>query len=327
MRVLIERLRPHPHRGDVIAAGAVPLAVAAFVIQLRMTEWAVGPRFGVVSLIAATLLVMGWLAPLEDDSPRSYHSVLLVAGLLPMALALVLLAELLGASRPPGSGGLFWAFAVETLLAAILARRARSGICTLIAALAGIVTVAAFVSWAFHPHGAGTLRAILLLLTLGFGAGAVRLRDRDRRHAVQLVNAAGVTTLLLGIDLAAGPIQATSIAFRRPTLALLGSAHTAFGWKLFLLAVGFGLVAYAGVDHERGPGFLGVAVLAVFAVLVGAPAVNAGSLVGWPLFLLAIGGAGLAIGLRPRQPLPPPPGQAAETVTPTVPLRSNDGNG
>lgn len=30
---------------------------------------------------------------------------------------------------------------------------------------------------------------------------------------------------------------------------------------------GFGLIAYAGVDHERGPAFVGTAVLALFVVL------------------------------------------------------------
>jgi hypothetical protein len=324
---LIERLRPHPHRGDIIAAGAVPLAVAAFVIELRMTQWALGPRFAVIALIAGLLLVMGWLAPLEGDGPRSYHSVLLVSGLLPAALALVLLAELLGASRPPGAGGLFWAFMIEALLAAGFARHARSGICTLTAALAGIVAVQEFVAWAFQPHGAGTFRAILLVLTLAFAAGAVRLHDRDRQHAVQLVNAAGVTTLLIGLDLGLGVLQATVVSIRTPFLAVFDGSHAAFGWKLFLLATGFGLIAYAGVEHERGPAYLGLAVLAAFAVLVGSPVVNHGSLVGWPLFLLAIGAAGLVIGLRPRRPLPPPPGQATGTTTPTVPLRSNDDNG
>jgi hypothetical protein len=31
------------------------------------------------------------------------------------------------------------------------------------------------------------------------------------------------------------------------------------------------------------------------------------TLVGWPLFLLALGTLGLAVGLRPMQPLPPEP--------------------
>jgi hypothetical protein len=319
---VIERVRPHPHRGDVIAAGAVPLAVAAFVIELRMTQWALGPRFAVAFLIAALLLTMGWLAPLEGDAPRSYHSVLLVAGLLPMAVALVLLAELLGASRPPGSGGLFWVFAVEALLAAAVARHARSAACTLIASVALIVAMEAFISWAFRPHGAGTFRAVSLVLTLAFAAGAVRLRDRHRAHAVQLVNAAGISTLLIGVSLGVPAVFDVLLGPR--DLASLGPVHAAFGWKLFLLAVGFGLIAYAGVEHERGPGYAGVAVLATFVVLTGLAGPGHRSLVGWPLFLLALGGVGLVIGLRPRRPLPPPPGQSTGAVTPTVPLRSKD---
>jgi hypothetical protein len=323
--VILERLRPHPHRGDVIAAGAAPLSVAAFVIELRMTQWSLGPKFIVVALIAVLLLTMGWLAPLENGSPRSYHSILLVAGLLPMALALVLLAELLGADRPPGSGGVFWTFSLVAGLATAAARKARSAVCTLLAALASIVAAEAFVSWAFQPQGARTFRAILVALAVAFTAAAVRLRDRERRHAVQLVNAAGVASLLLGVDLVLSLVQTSVSAFSGLSLGSASSAsHVAFGWKLFLLAAGFGLIAYAGVDHERGPAFLGVAVLSVFVVLAGFPTTNHGSLVGWPLFLLAIGAAGLAIGLRPRQPLPPPPGSATATVLPTVPIRSDD---
>lgn len=267
----MSRLRPHPHRGEVIAAGAVPLAVAAFVIDLRMTQWSVGTRFVVVALIAALLLTMGWLAELEEDAPRAYHSILLIA------------------------------------------------------ALAGIVAVEAFVSWAFRPHGAGTFRAILLVLTLAFVLGAVRLRDRRRRHAVQRVNAAGVSAAVLaGTYLVAGFLTAL-IAAATNGSSPLGPVAAPFGWELYLLAVGLGLVAYSGVDHEPGPAYIGVAVLLAFAVLTGGFAVNRGSLVGWPLFLLVIGAVGLAIGLRPRQALPPPPSTPAPPMPPpTVPLRPVD---
>ena len=139
-----------------------------------MTQWSLGPRFGVIAVIAALLLMMGWLAPLEGDSPRVYHSVLLVCGLLPLAVALVLLAEVLGASRPPGAGGLLWVFAAEASVATASARRFNSGVCTLIAALAAAVALEAFVLWAFKPHGLGAFRAILL------GPDAC---IRGRRHA------------------------------------------------------------------------------------------------------------------------------------------------
>lgn len=315
----MSRLRPHPHRGDVVAAGAVPLAVAAFVIELRMTQWSLGPRFVVVALIAVLLLTMGWLAELEGEAPRSYHTTLLLSGLLPLALALVLLAEVLGASRPPGNGGLAWTFAVEGLVAVACARRADSAVCTLIAALAGIVAIEAFVSWVFQPHGPGTFRAMLVAITFGSITGVVRLRDRHHRHAVQLANAAGLAVLLLGATFVVPAVLFGVF----PGGGELGHPAAAFGWKLFLLAVGLGSLAYAGAEREPGPAYIGVAVLGEFVVLAGFGSAGAGSLVGWPLFLLIIGGALLAIGLRPRVPLPPPPGQPAPA--PTVPLHSTEG--
>lgn len=323
MSAVLDRLRPHPHRGDVIAAGAVPLSLAAIVIELRMTQWALGPRFAVVALIAGLLLTMGVLAPLEGPSPRVYHSVLLVAGLLPMVVALQLLAEVLGASRPPGPGADFWTFGAEAALAATIARRLNSAVCTLIAALSAAVAVEAFVVWVFQPHGIGTFRAILVALALVFVGGALRLREHHRRHAVQFVNAAGLVSLALAISLLAGTLLASALGRAGGSFVsgqLLGAS---FGWKLYLLAVGLGLVAYAAVDHEPGPAYIGVAVLVAFAVMVGRNLSGRGSLVGWPLFLLVIGGAGLAVGLRPRQPLPPPPG--GQTSAPTVPMRKAEG--
>jgi hypothetical protein len=322
MSAVFDRIRPHPHRGDVIAAGAVPLALAAIVIELRMTQWALGPRFVLVALIAVLLLLMGALAPLESDVPRPYQSVLLVSGLLPLAVALELLAEVLGANRPPGAGGDFWVFGVEAGIAGWLSRRLNSAVCTLIAALAAALAVEAFVSWAFQPHGVGTLRAMLVVLTLAFAAGALRLRDRHRRHAVAFVDAAGILTLALAATLLASTLIASAFGQLGQGFAFTGLSGASFGWKLYLLAAGFGLVAYAAVDREAGPAYLGVAVLAAFGVLVGVHAPGRGSLVGWPLFLLVIGAAGLAIGLRPRRPLPPPPGQ--DGVAETVPLNRID---
>lgn len=322
MRAVLEFLRPHPHRGDVIAAGAVPLALAAIVIELRMTQWSLGPRFAVVALISVLLLTMAWMAPLESETPRTYHSILLVAGLLPLIVALQLLAEVVGAHRPPGPGAVWWTFGIAAVVAVVLARRANSAICTLIAALAAAIAVEAFVSWLFRPRGEGTFKAMLVVLSLAFAAGAVRLRDARRRHAVALVDAGGVVVLVLALTLVSVPLDVTALNLSRVG-SFFGEVPTAgFGWELYLLAAGFGLVAYAAVDREPGPAYLGVAVLAGFAFLVGRHVPGRGSLVGWPLFLLVIGAAGVAIGLRPRKPLPPPPGE--QEAAPTVPFRVQD---
>ncbi|HEV3053231.1 MAG TPA: hypothetical protein VGX45_01155 [Solirubrobacteraceae bacterium] len=318
MERVIKWLRPHPSRGDVIAAGAVPLSVLAFVIPLRMTQWATGPKFVVVAVIAMLLFTMGWLAPLEDEAPRAYHTVLLVAGLLPMIVALVLFAELIGAAHPPGAGGFVWVFLIETALAWASARRANSGACTLIAAVAGAGFVFAFVAWAFKPHSLDTYRAMVVVLTLGYAAGSLRLRERRRRHAVQLINAGGLLTLLLAVTYLESTLLVVHGGGLLPTsFGFFGSLSAPFGWKLWILIVAFGLVAYAGVDRERGPAYIGVVMLLAFALLVGYSVSSRGSLVGWPLFLLIIGAGGVAIGLRPRAPLPPEP-PTRPHVPPTV---------
>jgi hypothetical protein len=74
-----------------------------------------------------------------------------------------------------------------------------------------------------------------------------------------------------------------------------------------ILVVGCALVAYAAVDHEPGPGYLGVFALLLFVVLAGTHHGGV-SLIGWPILLLLLGGAGVAAGLRPRRDLPPEPG-------------------
>ena len=75
-----------------------------------------------------------------------------------------------------------------------------------------------------------------------------------------------------------------------------------------LLGAGCGLIAYAGVDREPGPGYLGFVVLASFVLIAGPDARDGASILGWPLVLLLLGGALLVIGLRPRRELPPEPG-------------------
>lgn len=311
MNAVLERLRPAPYRGDVTAAGAIPLALSTIVIDLRMTQWSVGARLAVVALIALLILTMGWLTPLDGPAPTQYHSMLLIAGLLPLLLALQLLAEALGSERPPGAGGQMWTFGVEAAVAGIAARRANSATCTLIAALAGAVAVEALVAWVFQPSGPATARVFLVLLTLAFAGGAVRLRDTRRRHAVALVDAAGLLTLALAVSYLLELIAVVGAPFGSH------SAGAPFGWKLFIVAMGFGMVAYAGADREPGPAYIGLVLLLAFALLVGIPTINGASLIGWPLFLLALGVVGLVIGLRPSTPAPPPPPTA---VAPTIPL-------
>ena len=302
----------------MIAAGAVPLTLAAFVIDLRMAQWSTGVRFIVVGVIASVLLIMGWEAELEEDAPRPYHSILLVAGLLVTALSLELFASLLGAAHPAGAGGQVWIAAVIVALAVAGARHANSRSCTFLAAIAGLVLVEAAVNWISGASGLGVYRTFAVLVSVGYATGAVVLRDHQRPHAVQLINVIGLTALALAFTY----VFRELFGIARPLLAATSATGAPFGWLLYLLAVGFGLLAYGGADRERGPAIIGVAVLAAFALLAGPTARGSGSLLGWPIFLLLLGAVGMSVGLRPRDPLPPPP--QADDATP-IPLHRVDG--
>lgn len=300
---VLAALTPHPHRGDLIAAGAVPLALGVLLVNVRLdAQWGNGIFLVLTALACALVLGMGLLAPLEGERPRSYQQVLLLAGLLLGFVTLLRFAQVIGVEDPlAAAGARLWIFAIVTVGASAITRRYRSAFCALIAALAGIVTVLGFVEWAFTPEGPGTMRWILLLLAGGLVLAALARRDVQRRESVYLIDAAGIAILLLGL---------TFIGALVGILTLIGAPAGApgGGWKLVLLAAGLGLVAYAGVDRESGPAYLGTLILLLFVGLVGLPGTDGASLWFWPLVLLALGGTAVAAGLRPRRELPPEPG-------------------
>jgi hypothetical protein len=304
-------LTPHPHRGDLIAAGAAPLALGVLLVNARMDgEWGTGVFLVLTALACALVLGMGILAPLERERPRAYQQVLLLAGLLLLLIALLRLAEVLGVDEPLDSPGtLVWIFGLLTLVALWLVAARRSAVCMLVAALATIVAVLSLVEWIFSPDGPTTVRWILLALALGFTLAALGQRGSRPREAVYLVDAAGVAVLLLGLTFIGSLIGALTF-FGVPGGAPGG------GWKLILLAAGFGLVAYAAVDREAGPAYVGALILLLFVGLVGIPGEDGASLWFWPLVMLLIGGAMVAAGLRPRRPLPPEPAGAGAPAEP-----------
>ncbi|MGB2711296.1 MAG: hypothetical protein WBC33_07250 [Conexibacter sp.] len=306
-RSLIAALTPHPHRGDLIAAGALPLTLGVLLVNVRLdAQWGTGVMLVLTALTCALVLGMGVLAPLEGERPRPYQQVLLLSGLTLGFVVLLRLAQVLGADAPlVAAGSRMWIFGIVALAAVALLRLRRAAICALIAALAGVVTVLAFVSWAFAPDGPTTARWVLLALALGLVLLALSQRDAQRRESVYMVDAAGLAILALGLTFVGALIGAL-------TLVGIPSGGPGGGWKLLLLAAGFGLVAYAAVDREPGPAYVGAANLLLALGLIGLPGVEGASLWFWPLMLLLAGGAMVAAGLRPRRPLPPePPGPTA----------------
>jgi hypothetical protein len=290
-------ITPKPFRGDLIAAGGAALCLGLVLLDTRVQDdWAVGVRFVVLLAGAALLLAMAWLAPVEGSTPRMYVSALLVAAFPLLVFALIELSILLGAGDDLSPGATTWiALLVAAKYAAFAVRRG-SAISTFLAGASAVVALLAAWSWIFDPQSATPLEWLCLVSILVLTYGAVVLRDHHKPHAVALIDVAGLAALLL-----AGIIS-VDVVVETISGQGLSSPSAPWGWKLVLVAVGFGLVAYGAVDRERGPVWLGVAVLTAFVLLA-----SGGNLLWWPLILLVIGVAAIAAGLRPTTAEPPAP--------------------
>jgi hypothetical protein len=291
-------LRTDHERGPLVAAGLVTLAVAVYMIDIRFnTDWSAGGRLVVSGLPALLALGVAYFAPREDVPPPWLPAILVVEFAL-VLLALGNLADALGANGEfSSSGSLTWVGLLVTILALVSSQRHNSAVMALLAGLAGTVTLLAGVDWIFDLGSPlRTFRWLLMLAAILLGAGGMAVRSTRPRHGVALINAAGLVTLGLALTFAIGAIASP-----------FGNGATAgWGWELFVLLVGAGLVAFAISNREPGPGYLGAVNLLAF-VLMAANSGKSASLVGWPLWLLLVAIAILAIGLRSR----PGPARAA----------------
>lgn len=311
-------LRVHPHRGDTVAAGVVVLTLFTVLTLARFaSEWGDFARFLVAAAVAALVVVLALGSDAaEGDVPRPYESVIHVSSFVLVALAITQLASWV--IDEGSSGTVVWVGLLVLAYGAYLSKDRNSAIMTMFAALTAVVVVVAFVDWVFSPDSVTTFRWILFLCALALTLAAVQRRDAARRHAVSLVDAVGIVMLAVGATLVA------DLIINAIGLNIFGGEADApeggpVGWELVMLVFGFGLIAYGSVDRERVPSFLGVLVLVFFFVLTVIPGEDGPSLMGWPVVLLLLAGALLAIGLRPRQDLPPEPPVPPTTPPPTAP--------
>ena len=151
---LREFLRPPSHRGPLIAAGAVAVAVGVAVTVIRLGDGI--PRAATVAILLVSGSLLYWLgaqAPNEDGEPPAYQSVL-VASALPLLYAGLIV---LGAGyEGPGPGTLLWTSAVVGTLALWPAFERNSAISLLIAAiLGGVVLIGGFFDHRFSIRRRG----------------------------------------------------------------------------------------------------------------------------------------------------------------------------
>jgi hypothetical protein len=297
-----EFLRPPPHRGPLIAAGAVVLTVGIFLFELRLVDELSGlVHFLVLGVGAALILTLGLQAPNEEGRPPAYQSALLICGLLLLEPALLRLADVLGAEDPENfpAGELTWTLFVVAGVALYAAVRRNSAICALAAAIAGVASLLSAWEWIFAPGTFAASRWLLGASAAGLVLASLALRERAPRHAELLIDAGGLAILVIGL-------QAIAVVTFGDGAGPGADPLLPGFWEVIVLGAGFGLVAFGALDRSPGPAWLGFANLAVFVFAVGLASVEA-TLYFWPLALLGIGGLMLAAGLRPRQPLPPEP--------------------
>ncbi len=287
---LREFLRPPPHRGPLIAAGAVALTVGIALEELRLEDRLdTGVHFAILLAVGALVYWLGVQAPNEAGQPPAYQSVLLVTGLGLLYAAFFSLADLLGARAHglPPAGTIVWTSSLTAGLALWPALERNSAICLLISVVLTAASLLAALSWVFAPGSPTPYRWLLAVYAAALVLGSLALREPAPRHAEQLVNAAGL-----------------AIAF----IALIGGTPLRMLpgiWEVVLLGAGFGLLAFGALDGAPGPAYLGVINLGLFVFTVSRS--REPTLYWWPLVLLAAGAFMLALGLRPRRPLPPEP--------------------
>jgi hypothetical protein len=293
---LRELLRPPPHRGPLIAAGSVALAVGVALEELRLDDrLPIGVHMAILLVSGGLLYFLGAQAPNEGGKPPAYQSVLLGAGLPLLFAGLMTTAEVLGAEFW-SPGALMWTSAVTAAFALWPAFERNSAISLLLAAILGGIALLSAWSWLFEAESAAPYRWLMAAYAAALVLSSLALREPARRHAEVLTDAAGLAIAwigLSGIEIFIGPMW-------------LGPGNgLPWFWDIVVLGAGFGLVAFGALDRSPGPAYLGVVNLILFIVVVGGSEDE--TLYWWPLVLLAGGVTMLAAGLRPRRPLPPEP--------------------
>jgi hypothetical protein len=310
---LLDLLRPPPHRGPLIAAGAVLVTLGIALEEVRLDDkLPTGVHLLILALAAGAIYALG-VQVVQQGRPYAFQSVLLVCGLLLLFPALLTLADVLGADFDEfPAGALVWTSLLFAGAALYPAVARGSSICALIGALALGLAAMAFANWVFGANSAETYRWLLALAAIAYVVVCLALRGAAPRHSEQMANAAGLAVLILGLTAILPVATAFLFPFGAPAAGPLPN-----GWELVVLAAGCGLVAYGAVDRAPGPAYLGVANLALF--LVSAAVSDEDTLLYWPALILALGLGTLFAGLRPREPLPPEP---SAYTTGDVPLAS-----
>src|SRR5215204_4363448 len=234
MSGLLELLRPPPHRGPLIAAGAVLVTVGVALEEIRLGDkLPTCVHLVILALASGAIYALG-VQVRQEGRPYAFQSVLLVSGLLLLYPALLTLADVLGADFDDfPAGAVVWTSLLLAGAAVYPAAARRSSICALIAALALGVALAAFVNWALDATSVTTYRWLLALLASGYVLVSLLLRGPAPRHSEQMVNAAGLAVLAIALTGVLPVVFGLAAPFGGGPDEILPN-----GWELVVFAAG-----------------------------------------------------------------------------------------
>ena len=347
-------LRP-AHRDALRLVGAVMFATGAVVLFARkdaQDQWAAFPKLLVLAIPCVLLYGLG-IGALQIGRPdndeaftegtvpsvkrevSAWRATALVLGLLLMPIVLLQLVDTLGGD-PDKSGHTAWIFAATAGAAGYAAfeRGLRWG-----ALFAGIAVIISWITlWdALVEPSATAIRWLFIIIGAVLVVAATRLDDARRREEPELITAAGLAGVAAGVTAilaVASQLIGAAVATAFGSEPDLGGTQQRQEWDVFLLVLALALIWYGNRAVWRGPVYVGGLALLAFIVSVSAEFTAifsgdgpSGDVMGWPLLLLILGGAGLLAGLfggsdrtavgpapesaAPTEPLPPtpPPGQ------------------
>ncbi len=294
------------------------LAAGAVVLYLRKGTHHAWGDLALLLLVLIPMLVLFALAAHGAPDKKServdaWRSVLMVVAILLGPLVLAQLLRVLGANT---ANTLYTAgiLVLTGLIAAYGAQLAQVPYAALLAGLA--LLLAWLVIWgkALDHPSANTFRVLLVVAAALLFLAAVGLWRAKAIGAAEIATVGGIAAVAAGM---LGVTVGTFAGVFQPVARILNSSGPAkarasglmptdgfqhFGWDLYLLIVSVALVWIGSRLRVRGLGYVGGFGLFAFLISVGAQVTRIESgrpptyaLVGWPLALLLLGGAGLLV--------------------------------
>ena len=294
----------------LLLLGGLLFATGAVVLSIRKSSEtpAGGDPWGdfailLVLLVPFLLLYgLGMAGRATGPDAEPWQAVYLVFALLLAPLVLFQFVETIDGD-PGADLNVAWILAVTAALGAAAAILAGTAVAGALGAVAGIGSWLFFWDKLLEDPSTDSFRWLLIIIAAIYVGAAFLLRAWPRAPKLTgLVTAGGlaavVAALIGNVEPIAGLLGEASGGLLEPEEPEAGPG---LGWDIFLVVVSAALIAFSAHTARRGPGLVGAFGLLAFILVVGSD-LDAlvegdaeGSLVGWPLVLLLLGAAGIAL--------------------------------